>query len=29
MRQAYTTGFVIFTTVLLTLACFFWAMLVQ
>ena len=29
MRQAYTTGFVIVTAVLLTLACFFWAILVQ
>ena len=29
MRQAYTTGFVIVTAVLLTFACFFWSILLQ
>ena len=29
MRQMYTTRFVVFTAVLLTLACFLWAILVQ
>ncbi len=29
MRQRYTTGFTVFTAVLLTLACFLWAILVQ
>jgi hypothetical protein len=29
MRQRYTTGFAIFTAVLLTLACLLWAIFVQ